>query len=108
MPYKDKSKQKEANLRAIRKYRDKGITEDDVIPSVIPKDVIPSVIPKELESVKEKYPHIVHVLADPEKRKKLRAICSSLTNHNQLGEVRYGAYGPTMDRVAEFLTAFKD
>jgi len=57
------------------------------------------------ESVTQ-YPAILYALADPEKRIKLEKICQSLKDHHVLKEVRYGVAGPSMDTVAEFLTAF--
>jgi len=51
------------------------------------------------------YPAVVYAMADVEKRAKLRAVCQSLSNRGLLREVTYGVYGPTMDIVAEYLTA---
>ena len=51
------------------------------------------------------YPALLYALADPEKRAKLRRICESLKNHNQLENVYYG-YGESsvpFDIVSEYL-----
>ena len=51
------------------------------------------------------YPALLLAMADPEKRAKLRRICESLKNHNQLENVYYG-YGESsvpFDIVSEYL-----
>ena len=51
------------------------------------------------------YPALLIALADPEKRAKLRRICESLKNHNQLENVYYG-YGESsvpFDIVSEYI-----
>ena len=51
------------------------------------------------------YPALLYALADPIKRAKLRRICESLKNHNQLENVYYG-YGESsvpFDIVHEYL-----
>jgi len=63
-------------------------------------------IPKTKVKEDRTYPAIVYALADPVKRAKLRKICQELKNHNVLKDVQYGTGGPTMDTVAEMLTAF--
>ncbi len=50
---------------------------------------------------------IIEALSDVKTRAKLRAVCQSLGNKGLLSEVRYGLTGPTMDVVAEYLTALK-
>ena len=54
------------------------------------------------------YHPIFYALADPEKRKKLEAICASLKAFNQLENVSYGIPHPIpMSRVSELLEAFR-
>ena len=57
--------------------------------------------------VQPKVHPIMEALANPEKRKKLEAICASLKAFNQLENVSYGIPRPIpMSRVSELLEAF--
>ena len=85
MPYKDKTKQKEAMRKAVDKHR-QGITSQGITK----------------EGITE-YPAILEALVDPIKRAKLKRIHESLRTRGLLGEVRYGVYGPTFDIVGELL-----
>ena len=56
-----------------------------------------------------RYRPILYALADPNKRRKLKRICESLTNHKVLGEVYYGmGCDPLpLGEVERLLTAFE-
>lgn len=88
MPYKDEGERKRASREAMKRKR-QGLTSPGINVQGLTR-----------------HPPILEALADPAKRDKLRKICSSLSDRNLLPEVRYGIEGPTMDRVAEILTAF--
>ena len=89
----------QARLRKQRQRDRESVTSGSVTPdSVTPGSVTP-------DSVTQ-YPAIILALSDIKKRAKLRAICQQLHNKGLLKEVRYGVRGPTMDIVAELLTAF--
>lgn len=84
MPYKDKEKQKEAVLQAVRRNR--------VLQNNEPTEGI------------TKYPAIVYALIDPIKRDKMQKICDSLESRGLLDAVHYGTrdFIP-MSKVKELL-----
>lgn len=104
MPYKDREKQKEATKEAVKRYRQKVLQKDDVIPA---KDVIPSVIPEHsvyqciMSSRRQVTPTLLNALVDPVEREKLERICQAL-GHRQ-DRVYYGITGLTMADVAALL-----
>ena len=91
LPYKDKVAQKNYNKERMRKARVAQMGSTTV---------------GNTTTGSTEYPALLYALADIKKRAKLRSICQSLHNHRVLQEVRYGVNGPTLDIVAEFLTAF--
>ncbi len=94
---------KQAKTDYQREYmKRKRSNKEIVLDPVRPTDSVRPVLDP------EKYPHIVHVLADPKKRDALRKKCESLNSRSLFKEVRFGVNGPTMEQVAEYLTAFKD
>ncbi len=99
--YKDKGKRKESDKNRQRRYREKrkGVTDEGVTDEGVTSLDKPGV-----------YPHVVHALTDPEKRKKLEAIHQALTYRPQLHldkEVRYGIDDPTFEGVGMLLDITK-
>jgi hypothetical protein len=94
MPYKDSAKQREAVKKAVQKRRT-GITKG-ITSGGITDQGITSIRP------------IIHALADPERRVKLRLICESLKRRRLLDMVNYGCgVDPTpITEVDQLLTAF--
>ena len=95
-------KKEQTRLR-VQRYREKRVS---VTPSV-PEALQGSVTDKENGNANvTHYPALLYALADPIKRGKLRRICESLKNHNQLENVYYG-YGESsvpFDIVSEYLS----
>ena len=107
MPYKDAEKQKKATKEAVKRYRDKVLQKDGVIPA---NNVIPDVQPIEhsvyqciMSSGRQVTPTLLNALVDPVEREKLEAICASLATRNKMDRVYYGISGLTMADVSELL-----
>jgi len=99
-----------SNAERQKRYREKkkrnGVTEN-VTKSVTvdDKNVTGGVTPIEDVKPSDDYPAIIHALADPVRRERLRRIANTLSERNLLGDVRYGN-GVTFDVVGELLEAF--
>jgi len=89
----EKALQREQTKDRVKRYRErrKSVTLEGVTS----------------ESVTTARP-IIHALADPDKRLKLRKICQSLSDHKVLDEAYYGCgRDPVpMSEVSRLLTAF--
>ena len=97
-------KKEQTRLR-VQRYREKRALPNSVTLST-PEALRDSVTEKENGNANvTQYPALLHALADPVKRAKLRRICEELKNHGQLRNVYYGA-GETsvpFDVVSEYI-----